>query len=136
MAGDYFDSLGHRVVLSEYGETPLEAVDQYMELEKFRPPPKQSLGDEDVLVSIQSASVNWVDLIMASGQYQHMVQPPYSPGLEYSGVVEWVGASVDRFAPGERVMVDGMKAGPRSSGAYQRYGGYASFAVAPQDSLF
>lgn len=136
MAGDYFDSPGQRVVLSEFGETPLEAVDRFMQLEEFRPPSKQSLGDKDVLVSIESASVNWVDLIMASGQYQHMVQPPYCPGLEYNGVVEWVGDAASRFAPGDRVMVDGMNAGPRSSGAYQRYGGYASFAVAPEDSLF
>ena len=33
-------------------------------------------------------------------------------------------------------MVDGMTAGPRSSGAYQEYGGYATFAVAPQTSLY
>jgi NADPH2:quinone reductase len=132
----FFSSVGRRVVLSEYGETPLEAVDSFTRIEEFLPPDPSTLSARDVAVSIRSASVNWVDLIMASGQYQHMVSPPYCPGLEYAGVVEWVGEAVDRFKVGDRVMVDGLTAGPRSSGDYQRYGGYASFAIAPQDSLF
>jgi NADPH:quinone reductase-like Zn-dependent oxidoreductase len=48
-----------------------------------------------VLIAIQSASVGWVDLLMTSGQYQHMPHPPYTPGLEYSGLVAAVGAAVD-----------------------------------------
>jgi NADPH2:quinone reductase len=132
----FFAKTGRRVVLREYGETPLEAVDSFTDLEDFSPPDVATLAPHDVAVSIRSASVNWVDLIMASGQYQHMVKPPYCPGLEYSGIVEWVGESVDKFAVGDRVMVDGLTAGPRSSGDYQHYGGYASFAIAPQASLF
>jgi NADPH2:quinone reductase len=132
----FFSKVGRRVVLSEYGETPLEAVDSFTVIEDFSPPDPASLAAHDVAVSIRSASVGWVDLIMASGQYQHMVSPPYCPGLEYSGVVEWVGSAVDKFKVGDRVMVDGLTAGPRSSGDYQGYGGYASVAIAPQDSLF
>jgi NADPH:quinone reductase len=127
---------GRRVVITEYGETPLEAIDRFSRIEQVESPRLEGLEPRDVVVAIRSASVGWVDLIMASGQYQHMVLPPYCPGLEYSGVVEWVGSGVDRFAVGDRVLVDGLRAGPRSSGRYQRYGGYASYAVAAQDALF
>jgi len=136
MSTDVLARAGQRVVLSEYGETPMEAVETHLSLESFGPPNLDTLGPEDVVVSIASSSVNWVDLIMASGQYQHMVSPPYCPGLEYSGKVAWVGSAVTRFSVGTRVFVDGFSAGPRSSGAYQNYGGYATFAVAPQSALY
>ena len=72
---------------------------------------------------------------MASGLYQHLLKPPYCPGLEYSGVVQSIGSDVSRHSVGDRVMLDGLLAGPRSSSAYQQYGGYASYAVAPETGL-
>jgi len=130
---DFLTAPGRRVVVSEYGETPLDAVDNYTSMEELPVPDPSSLRSTDVLISIRSSSVGWVDLLMASGQYQHMVAPPYCPGLEYSGVVEWLGAEVDTtaFEIGSEVFIDGLIAGPRSSGDYSRYGGYATFAVAP-----
>ena len=87
----------------------------------------------DVIVAIRSASVGWVDLLMTSGQYQHMPKPPYVPGLEYAGVVAWVGAEVgSALAIGDGVMLDGLLAGPRSLGDYQDQGGFATYAVAPK----
>jgi NADPH2:quinone reductase len=87
-------------------------------------------------VEIRSAAVGWVDLLMTSGQYQHLRNPPYTPGLEYAGVVAWKGPEVgDGLAVGDRVMVDALVAGPRSLGAYQRWGGFASYAVAPVEAL-
>jgi NADPH:quinone reductase len=74
---------------------------------------------------------------MTSGQYQHMPQPPYTPGMEYSGVVHWVGSDVpaDRLRIGDRVFPDPFFVGPRSSGAYQRYGGFANYTVAPAHAV-
>jgi NADPH2:quinone reductase len=76
-----------------------------------------------------------VDLIMTSGQYQHPPKPPYTPGLEYAGVVAWTGSAVTNVAVGDRVLVDPFTAGPRSSGAYQQWGGFATYAVAPSDAV-
>ena len=45
-------------------------------------------------MAVRSAAVGWVDLLMTSGQYQHMPKPPYCPGLEYSGDVIWTGDDV------------------------------------------
>jgi NADPH2:quinone reductase len=111
----------------------MDAVDKHMTIEPMAPPDTATLGPSDVLVAIESAAVGWVDLLMTSGQYQHMPQPPYCPGLEYSGRVAWMGPDANReaLAIGDAVYVDGFLAGPRSIGAYRQWGGFASYAVAP-----
>ena len=127
---------GRRVVVSELGETPLEAIDKLATLEAMEPPDTTKLAPRDVVVAVKSASVGWVDLLMTSGQYQHMPKPPYCPGLEYAGEVAWKGAGVgERFAVGDPVLVDGFLAGPRSVGAYQSSGGFASYAIVPVEAL-
>jgi NADPH2:quinone reductase len=126
---------GHRVVVSELGEQPLDAIDNHATLEPMPPPDLATLSPRDVIVTIASASVGWVDLLMTSGQYQHPPQPPYTPGLEYAGRVAWIGAEVDTVAVGDAVLVDGFLAGPRSLGAYQAYGGFASYGVAPANAV-
>ena len=112
-----------RVVLSALAESPLEAIEK-MALEP-QPEPTE-VGPRDVVIAIKSAPVGWVDLLMTSGQYQHMPKPPYTPGLEYAGVVARVGAEVKSVKDGDAVLVDGFLAGPRSLGAYQGWGGFAS----------
>ena len=78
---------GVRVVVSELGDTPLEAVERFTALEPTAAPLPSALDPGDVIVAVRSAAVGWVDLLMTSGQYQHMAEPPYTPGLEYSGKV-------------------------------------------------
>jgi NADPH2:quinone reductase len=124
-----------RVVIGTLGTTPLDAIDNHVTLEPMTRPDPATLGPRDVLVEVKSCAVGWVDLIMAAGQYQHAPEPPYTPGLEYAGVVSWAGADASSVAVGDRVLVDGFTAGPRSSGAYRAYGGFASFAVAPIGSV-
>ncbi|NVB83246.1 MAG: NADPH:quinone oxidoreductase family protein [Kofleriaceae bacterium] len=127
-----------RVVVSELGEDPIAAIEQFASLQPMERPEPASLGPRDVLVAVKSASVGWVDLIMTSGQYQHMPKPPYTPGLEYAGVVEWIGdeaRTTGTIAVGDAVLVDPFLAGPRSLGAYQKWGGFASYAVAPAEAV-
>ena len=90
------------------------------------------------MLRISSASVSWVDLLMTSGQYQHMPLVPYTPGMEYSGEVVAVGSGVDKnhIAVGDRVFADCMRVGPRSYGGYQQASGFATYAVLPADAVF
>ena len=120
---------GRRVVVSEFAENPLQAIADHMTLEDVAAPDPAKLGPRDVIVAVKSASVGWVDLLMTSGQYQHMPKPPYCPGLEYAGVVAWAGPEANAVKVGDAVLVDGMLAGPRSLGNYQAYGGFATYAV-------
>jgi len=126
---------GFRVVVSELGETPLEAIDAHASLAPQAPPDPANLRARDVIVAIRSAQVGWVDLLMTSGQYQHMPKPPYTPGLEYAGTVAWRGEEARGVEVGDDVFVDGFLAGPRSLGDYQAWGGFASYAVAPIDAV-
>ena len=125
--------VGMHVLVSELGEDPVDAVEHHVELAPQPAPDPGTLRSTDATVAVESASVGWVDLLMTSGQYQHETTLPYTPGLEYSGVVIWVGADVDpdALALGDRVMADGALTGPRSKGDYRRNGGFASYAVAP-----
>ena len=82
---------GQRVVVSELGETPLDAIEHFVSLVEQPPPDLATLAPGDVIVEVKSASVGWVDLIMSSGQYQHVPDPPYTPGLEYAGVDGYLG---------------------------------------------
>lgn len=126
---------GLQARLTRYGETPLDAVTHHLELIAQPAPDPGELGDTDVIVAVRSAAIGWVDLLMMSGQYQHMVKPPYTPGLEYAGEVVWTGAAVTRHVVGDRVIADGFRTGPRSSGPHKRYGGFATWAVAPEHAL-
>lgn len=125
---------GQRVVVTEWGETPADALERFVRLEPQLPPDPGELGPTDLILRVRSCAVGWVDLLMASGQYQHMTRPPYTPGLEFAGDVIWTGAEVERVAEGDAVLADPFLTGPRSSGPYQRWGGFATYAVIPQEA--
>lgn len=127
--------VGQRVVVKALGDSPMDALERCLGLEPQPPPDPATLGPCDVVIGVRSAGVNWVDLLMTSGQYQHVPTPPYTPGLEYSGEVLWRGADVREIDVGDLVIADGLRTGPRSLGDYQRWGGWASYAVAPADAL-
>ena len=119
---------GRKVVVQAWGETPMDALANHMTLV---PQERPEVGPGEVLLRVRSCAVGWVDLIMSSGQYQHMAQPPYTPGLEFAGEVEAVGEGVTEVTVGDRVLADGLRTGPRSHGAY-RDGGFATWAVIPE----
>lgn len=126
--------IGLRALVSKFAEDPVVAIEKHVELEPQNAPNPESLKDHDIIVQVKSASVGWVDLLMTSGLYQHTPPPPYSPGLEYSGEVVWAGSKTTKVKVGDRILVDGFAAGPRSPGDYQQYGGFASYAVAPEEA--
>lgn len=125
---------GVRVVVDAFAESPPEGIEA-ARLVPMPAPDPATLGPRDVIVAVRSAAVGWVDLLMTSGQYQHMPRPPYTPGLECAGEVAWIGPEARDVALGQRVIVDGFRVGPRSHGDYQRWGGFASWVVAPDEAL-
>jgi len=92
---------GHKVVIVDLGDDPLQAM---------APPDPAVRSPREVIVAIRSASVGWVALLMTSGQYQHVAKSPYTPGLEYAGVVAWAGAEAGRRS--RRARVSRRRQGP------------------------
>jgi NADPH2:quinone reductase len=66
--------------------------------------PAPECGPEQVRIGVHTAAVNFPDTLVIRGQYQIPREPPFIPGNECAGAVLEVGASVDGFAVGDRVM--------------------------------
>jgi len=61
-------------------------------------------GPGELLVRVAAAGVGFVDGLMVQGLYQVKPPLPYYPGSEFAGVVECMGADVDGFEAGDRVL--------------------------------
>ncbi|ROW07220.1 hypothetical protein VMCG_03814 [Cytospora schulzeri] len=62
------------------------------------------VGENDVLVKIQGASLNYRDLIIPMGQYPFPTKFPVAAGSDGAGEVVEVGSRVSRFQPGDKVV--------------------------------
>lgn len=65
------------------------------------PDPKPGPGE--AVVRVKATALNFFDTLIIAGKYQVKPAFPFSPGAEFSGVVESVGAGVTLVAPGDRV---------------------------------
>ncbi|KAI0448514.1 putative alcohol dehydrogenase [Xylaria acuta] len=62
------------------------------------------LGDNQVLVELQGASLNFRDLIISQGQYPFGFKDNVIPGSDGAGTVLAIGKHVTRFASGDKVV--------------------------------
>jgi NADPH2:quinone reductase len=68
------------------------------------PPP----GPREARVAVRAASVNFPDILMVQGKYQHKPELPFIVGGEFAGEVTEVGADVTNVTVGDRVMGGGF----------------------------
>lgn len=122
---------GQKVLLEALGKDPKETI-AALRLETQNVP---TPGPGEVVLRVRAATVGWVDLLMLSGQYQHVPEAPYTPGLEFAGELHSVGEGVP-LEVGTRVVADGFRTGPRSKGEHRRHGGFATYALAPAEAVF
>ena len=78
----------------------------------------------EAVVGIKAVGLNFYDTLIIAGKYQTKPPLPFSPGGEFAGVVESVGAGVTDFAPGDRVL------GYTSFGAARQYAAVPVAALA------
>jgi NADPH2:quinone reductase len=60
-------------------------------------------GPGEVRVAVDVAAVNFPDVLVAAGEYQIKVPPPFVLGSEFAGVVSAVGVAVTEVAVGDKV---------------------------------
>jgi NADPH:quinone reductase len=85
--------------------------------------PDPSPGPGEVVLRVTAAALNFFDTLIIEGRYQTRPELPFSPSGECAGVVEALGAGVEGFVVGERVV------------AYLGYGAARERVVAPARRL-
>ena len=60
-------------------------------------------GENEVVVSIKAAALNFPDFLIVQGLYQFKPELPFAPGNEGAGIIKKIGKNVTRFKEGDRV---------------------------------
>src|ERR1700722_3575581 len=83
----------------------------------FNDLPTPTIARDEILVKVKSTAVNHLDLVKASGTARQIlpINLPWTPGHEFSGVVEQIGSDVTTYAQGDAVF------GTCEMGAYAEY---------------
>ncbi len=97
------------IVVKEFGAPDVMAIQEL---------PDPVPGPGQLRVRIHAAGVNPVDTYIRAGTYRLKPPLPYTPGMDYAGVVDAVGAGVTRLAKGDRVYGHDVAPG---SGAYAEW---------------
>ncbi|WP_026319193.1 NADPH:quinone oxidoreductase family protein [Amorphus coralli] len=61
-------------------------------------------GPGDVLVRVEAAALNFFDTLIIKDRYQYKPERPFSPSAEFCGRIVALGADVEGFAEGDRVV--------------------------------
>ncbi|MEL6387526.1 MAG: NADPH:quinone oxidoreductase family protein [Pseudomonadota bacterium] len=80
-------------------------------------------GPGEVRVQVKATSINFPDILLTEGKYQLKLEPPFTPGMDISGVVDAIGPDVEGFSIGDAVA------------GGNRFGGFADYAILPIASL-
>lgn len=63
-----------------------------------------SPDQDNVIIEVKYAGVNFPDTLIIRGKYQFQPDLPFSPGGEVAGIIKEVGENVTEFKPGDRVV--------------------------------
>jgi NADPH:quinone reductase len=80
--------------------------------------PMPKPGNDEVLIKVDSAGINFADIMTRRGSYVNMPELPVTLGLEFAGTVEALGKNSRHLGLGDRVI------------ATAQAGGYSEYAVA------
>jgi NADPH:quinone reductase len=131
---------GRALQVTRFGRDQRDAIANSLEFAVQDPRAlARSMRDGDILVRVRATEVVWTDTVMMTGQYQHQPELPYTPGMTYAGEIAALtpkaGAALE-LSVGDRVAIASPLTGPRSpAGPHQRFGGCATYAVAPWEAV-
>lgn len=86
--------------------------------------PEPVAGPGEVVIDTRAMAVNFPDVLLVEGHYQHRPDPPVIPGFDCAGVVREVGSDVTRVVPGQKVF------------AYAPDGTFAERALVPAAHVY
>tara|TARA_R110000787_G_scaffold1372_7_gene5085 strand:+ start:2933 stop:3910 length:978 start_codon:yes stop_codon:yes gene_type:complete len=91
---------------------------------EIRDVPMPEPGPGEVRVRVRAASVNFPDLLLTQGKYQLKLEPPFTPGMDFSGIIDALGEGV----------TGPLRLGTDVAGGV-RAGAFAEYIVVPVGSL-
>ena len=56
---------------------------------------KPNISENDILIKVEAAGVNFPDALLVQGKYQIVMDPPFVPGNEVCGIIEDKGKKVN-----------------------------------------
>ncbi|WP_291429508.1 NADPH:quinone oxidoreductase family protein [Deinococcus sp.] len=77
--------------------------------------PAPTAGPGEVRIEVEAVGINFADVLSVAGEYLTRTRVPYTPGMEFAGIVESLGEGVTGVQVGQRVAALG------GSGALARY---------------
>jgi NADPH:quinone reductase-like Zn-dependent oxidoreductase len=103
------------------------------ELIRYGELPTPAIGPTDVLVEVETAAVNPVDVFIraagGAGAFRTPTPFPFVPGRDLVGTVAATGQGVTGFAPGQRVWCNSLGHGGRQ-------GSFSEYACVPAERLY
>ncbi|WP_295822644.1 NADPH:quinone oxidoreductase family protein [uncultured Deinococcus sp.] len=82
---------------------------------ELRDVPVPTPGPGEVRIEVEAVGINFADVLAVAGEYLTRTKVPYTPGMEFAGIVESLGDGVTGVQVGQRVAALG------GSGALARY---------------
>ena len=80
--------------------------------------------DNEIVVNVKAAGLNYPDNLIVQGLYQFKPELPFSPGHEGAGIVSGVGKKVSSFEVGDKVAF------------FKGFGAFAEKIVVPENFVF
>ncbi|MEF2276879.1 NADPH:quinone oxidoreductase family protein [Deinococcus sp. YIM 134068] len=93
------------------------------EVLEVRELPVPQPGPGEVRLRVEAVGINFADVLAVAGEYLTRTRVPYTPGMEFAGVVDALGEGVSGVEVGQRVASLGGR------------GGLAEYALSPAAAL-
>ncbi|MBB5362306.1 NADPH:quinone oxidoreductase family protein [Deinococcus humi] len=87
-------------------------------------------GEGEIRIEVEAVGINFADVLAVAGEYLTRTRVPYTPGMEFAGIVESLGEGVSNVQVGQRVACLG------GSGALAKYAVAKAAAVIPVPGNF
>lgn len=92
---------------------------------ELRDVPVPTPGPGEVRIEVEAVGINFADVLAVAGEYLTRTKVPYTPGMEFAGIVESLGEGVQGVSVGQRVAALG------GSGALAKYAVVSAAGLIP-----
>ncbi|CAM3950966.1 NADPH:quinone oxidoreductase family protein [Deinococcus marmoris] len=97
---------------------------------EIRDIPVPQPGEGEIRIEVEAVGINFADVLAVAGEYLTRTRVPYTPGMEFAGIVQSLGEGVTHVKVGQRVACLG------GSGALAKYAVVKATGIIPVPENF